>query len=843
LKTSMKRSTKVLKFGGSSVRDGEQISRVIEIISSQLKNQKLNQNSPKILAVVFSAHEGVTNQLNLLIKSALTSGGYSSQLRQELENLLIKHLDIANHLVSSSSLLQELSNKIEEIFSKLSSKLDAISVTKECSKRLADSILEVGELSSSLTISYALDHKNIDNTFIDSREIFVSNSNFSAARILKEASLSRIKERFALLPANTIAVMPGFIAADQHGITTTLGRGGSDYSAAFLGAALDASCIEIWSDVDGIMTCDPRQVSSATVIPEISFAEAESLSRFGAKVIYPPSLLPAAEKGIEIKILNSFQPQTPGTIIKESVSIKRETITGIASIADVSVITLIFSSELRGEKIIARCLEKLAANSIRPLLLNHAAPESSLTIAFAEEDYNLAITTLSEIDDLDPSSYQIKIDSIIKEVSLITVVGDRMRDLPGTSARVFKVLGSNGINIIAIAQGTSERYISVLIKARDQSKALNALHSSFFSYQVNTLNLYLIGCGLIGGTLLRQLALHGSELKEKIGLEIKLVGVANSKQLLIAESGVSPQTAIKQLSQAAKIDSPLEQLLQEISRLNLPNSIFVDCSASQDVAGTYLDLLKHGVAIVTPNKKAQSREYDYYLKLKHTARLRGVDFLYETSVGAALPVLNTLSDLIRSGDQLLKLEAVLSGTLSFVFNTFCKESLPFSQVVKLAKEQGYTEPDPRDDLNCLDVARKLTILARDAGIQLELDQVEIKPFIPQDLFALKNVTDFLEKLSEYDRVLEQLKAKALKNGARLVCLAKLESGRATVEVREVDATHPFYALSGADNALSFTTKRYSQRPLVIKGPGAGAEVTAAGVFADIIRIGANKLVE
>jgi aspartokinase/homoserine dehydrogenase 1 len=669
-------------------------------------------------------------------------------------------------------------------------------------------------------------------TFVDAREIIKTDNQFGNAKVDFKKTDKAIKEYFEKL--KTSAVVTGFIASTELNETTTLGRGGSDYTASILGAALEVEAIEIWTDVDGIMTSDPRKVKGAFTLPQVSYIEAMEMSHFGAKVIYPPTLQPAFRKKIPIWIKNTFNPTFEGTLITEKTKNNDYMVKGISSIENISLLNLTGSGMVGVPGVSARLFGALARYQINVILITQASSEHSICFVVDSKESAKAMAAVDE-----EFQHEIKAGKIDKlteknNLAIVAVVGDNMRHTPGIAGKLFASLGKNGINVVAIAQGSSEINLSVVIGKEDLAKALNIIHESFFVNDTKDMNVFVVGVGLIGNTLLKQIQKQASYLLKEKNIKLNVVGIANSKKMLIQPEGIS-LSSWKEKLEASTEKSDLKKFVQQIKSLNLQNSIFVDNTSHKEVVEHYADLLNESVSIVTPNKLANSGNYKEYKKLQEISFKRGVKFLYETNVGAGLPVINTLNDLKDSGDKILKIEGILSGTLSYIFNTY-KDGVKFSDVVQEAKAKGFTEPDPRDDLNGKDVARKILILSREAGFPMEFDDVEVENILPPSCVKAKTVESFFEELEKNNEVFAKRRDEATKAGKVLRFIAKLENGKATVTLQAVDATHPFYSLSGSDNMISYTTERYKERPLVIKGPGAGAEVTAAGVFADIIRI-------
>jgi bifunctional aspartokinase / homoserine dehydrogenase 1 len=810
---------KVLKFGGTSVGTVDSINQVIRIISE----------NKQPVAVVYSAMGGVTNKLIEI--GTLASKGDTKYL-EVLQSIEERHFAAIRALVdvkSQSSIIA----KIKGNFNEIEDLLKGITYIKELSVRTMDLLLSFGERLSSQIITFILNEQGIKAKYIDAREIIKTNSNYGFAEVDFEETNALINA--ALAENNQVYCITGFIASNKDNITTTLGRGGSDYTASIIGAALGSEVIEIWTDVNGMMTADPRKVKNAFTIPDISYSEAMELSHFGAKVIYPPSLVPAFLKNIPIKVLNTFESTHAGTTISKEINQKGYSITGISSIDEISLVNLQGNGMIGVAGVSAKLFGLLADNKISVILISQASSEHSICFAVdpkSAENVREILETGFKTEILNGDIENI---SLQNNLSIIAVVGEGMKSSSGTSGKLFSVLGKNGINVIATAQGSSELNISVVIKKKDISKALNAIHETFFEIDGFTLNLYLVGpSGQIGKTLLRQIAQQSAYLKKEKNLNIKLTGLANTKKMLLDSNGIALENWKENLENAGeKIN--LSEFITDIQTLNLANSIFVDCSADKDIVQYYYPLLDSNISIVTPNKVANSGTYEEYIALRNIAKKRNVKFLYETNVGAGLPLINTLQGLINSGDRIHKIEAVLSGTLSFIFNTF-SAGLKFVDVVKEAKEKGFTEPDPRDDLSGTDVARKILILARESGIKLEFNEVENIPLLSQDAMAAGSVDDFYAVLEKENGKYESLLNDALSKGEVLRFIASLENGKAKLGLTSVGKSHPFYNLAGSENIVSFTTERYFNNPLVVKGPGAGAEVTAMGVFADIISL-------
>jgi len=812
---------KVLKFGGSSIGTPERINNVVNILSSYLDKKKK-------IAVVISAFRGVTDSLNKI--SELAASGNNDYLTKfkELEE---KHLSYIKELISIKRQSKVLSttkitlNELEDV-------LNGVFLIRELSPKIADFIMSFGERLSAYTISQVLVDRGYDAEFLDSRELIKTDENFGNARVLFSITYKKIREYFKA--HNKLQIITGFIGTTLKNVTTTLGRGGSDFSVSIIGSALNVEEIEIWTDVDGVLTADPKKVKKAFSLNALSYEEAMELSHFGAKVIHPPTMQPALDKNIPIRIKNSFNPSFAGTLVSRKSVSNHFLIKGISSIDKISLIRIQGSGMIGVAGIAQRIFSALAADKINVILITQASSEHSICFAVLPHHALLAKQAIENELRLEINDKLVNKPLIENDLSIIAVVGENMRQTPGISGRVFQALGKNGVNIVAIAQGSSELNISAVIRKADESKALNALHDAFFLSTLKSINIYLVGTGLIGSTLLAQLKSQAEYLSHEYHLNIKVNAFANSRKMVFNQNGLDISDW-KTLLKESHEKTDLYKFVQKMIEINLSNSIFIDCTASDEVIKMYPDILNASISVVTPNKKANAKNYSFYKKLRQNALNHNVKFLYETNVGAGLPIINTISDLVSSGDKVEKIEGVLSGTLSYIFNSF-KEGISFSKIIKEAKEKGYTEPDPREDLNGLDVARKLLILAREVGLELELKNIKIQNLIPVPARKTKSIDEFFKILKKFDDQFEQKRKDAENRGNVLRYIAKLENNKAGISLQEVGEKHPFYSLTGSDNILSITTEHYHDRPIVIKGPGAGADVTAAGVFADILRI-------
>ncbi len=823
---------RILKFGGSSVGTPERIERVINIAISALKREQkacgLAEGRYPI-ALVVSAFQGITD---LLIKLGTLASRGDESFRGILEDVEKRHLDTVNKLVPVSGRSSILAN-VKVVFNELEDVLQGVFLIHELSPRTKDLIMSFGERLSAYIISEVFKVHDVEAQFMDARDVLITDDRFGNARTL-EISEDRIRDYFASHSA--LQVITGFIGSTESRETTTLGRGGSDYTASIFGTALNATEIEIWTDVDGMLTADPAKVKKAFPLEKVSFEEAMELCHFGAKVLYPPTIQPALLRGIPIRLLNTFNPSFSGTLISRHADTRGFAVTGVTSITNASLLLLEGSGMVGVSGVSSRLFGALARRDISVILITQASSEHTICFAVEPSAAEEARHAIDEEFSLERKAGMVDPIRVESNMAIVSIVGEKMRNTPGISGTLFSALGRNGINVVAIAQGSSERIVSVVISKQDEVKALNALHDAFFLSGIRAVHLYLIGTGLIGSALLGQISVQQKALKENLSLELKLVGLINSRKMLIDEEGIPLDRAVDLLAEKGGKGNILE-FIEQIKQKNLPNSVFIDCTASEDVVNNYESILDSSVSIVTPNKKAQSGDLFRFNKIKSAAKKHRVNFLYETSVGAGLPIINTLNDILLSGDVVENIEAVLSGTLSYIFNTF-DGSRPFSDVIREAKEKGLTEPDPREDLSGLDVARKLLILSREVGYNLELKDISLKSVLPKDCSEAKSIEEFFVKLKAYDSEFESLRKAAFQKGKKLCYVASLECGaspKAVIELMAIDPSHPFYSLSGSDNIISFTTERYNERPLVIKGPGAGAQVTAAGLFADVIR--------
>ncbi len=810
---------RVLKFGGSSVGSADSIRQVSSILKSY-------QEAGNDFCVVVSAMKGITDNLVALGHKAYAA---DETYTTDLTTLKEHHLDT----IASLKIPKEgIGGRIDSIFKDLEDILHGVYLLHELSKRSKDAILSFGERLSANIISAYLNENGFDSEFLDARKLIRTDSRFGNASVDFSTTNANIVDYFN--KTQKLQIITGFIASNENNVTTTLGRGGSDYTASVFGAALDVEEIDIWTDVNGVMTADPRKVKDAYSMSAISYVEAMEMSHFGAKVIYPPTLQPAIDKAIPLRIKNTFNPSFEGTEINKEGAPGRYPVKGISSIESLTLINVSGSGLAGVPGIASRLFGSLAQNEISIVLITQASSEHSITFAVDPVEMSRSKQTLEMEFEREIAKGEIDAISVEEGLGVIAIIGENMRHTPGIAGKLFMALGKNGINISAIAQGSSELNVSVVISSADIAKALNALHEAFFLSDIKSLNIFLLGTGLIGGTLLKQIQEQYQYLLEEKHLKINVAGIANSRNMYFDEAGVALENWKKFIDFPGQ-NSQVSDFINTMKSLNLSNSVFVDCTSNEEVTKHYEEILNASIGIVTPNKLANSGKYVDYEKLRKAATQHGVKFLYETNVGAGLPIISTLNDLKYSGDKILKIEGVLSGTLSFIFNSFVSGT-KFSEIVKDAKAKGFTEPDPRDDLNGMDVSRKILILSREAGYGLEPEDIKLEPFLPASCFSVDTVDEFFVELQKVDPELSKIQEKATAEGKVLRLIASMEDGEATVKLEAVGPEHPFYSLSGSDNIVSLTTKRYLERPLVVKGPGAGAEVTSAGVFAEIISI-------
>ncbi len=809
---------KVMKFGGTSVGSPESLQLVKNIIN----------NESETVIVVVSALDGVTDRLLLAADFAFKSNpGYKTLL----EEIISRHKMIIKNMEFSLEDKEEIEQKTGQLFDELQNIFRGVFLIGDLSQKTSDKIVSYGERLSSLII-----HKLIEGSRLyDATKFIKTNKQFDSHIPDLGRSNELIRKTFAEMPPPRVAIVPGFIASDiEDNDITNLGRGGSDYTAAMIAAAMDASTLEIWTDVNGFMTADPRIINSAYVIDELSFIEAIELTNFGAKVIYPPTIFPVYHKNIPINVRNTFRPGEKGTMIRNIQPTRNgKIIKGISSINDTALITIQGLGMVGVIGVNKRIFSTLADNGISVFIVSQASSENSTSIGVRTQDADLSRKVLSE-----EFSHEIEMGSINGimveyDLATIAIVGQNMKHVPGIAGKFFGALGRNGISVIALAQGAGETNISCVISKSDLRKSLNVIHDSFFLSPYQELNLFIIGTGTVGSKLLEQIQQQQSTLKEQNKLRINIVGIANGRKALFAREGIPLGGYYENLMENGVTSSP-EHIRDEILEMNIFNSVFVDCTASPAIAELYGELMSRNISVVTANKIAASSDYENYRYLKETSRKAGVKFLFETNVGAGLPIINTMNSLTNSGDKIVKLEAVLSGTLNFIFNTLSEE-IPFSKAIRLAVDAQFAEPDPRIDLSGLDVTRKLVILSREAGAHVNQPEVVKKLFIPQKYFD-GTLEEFWEAIPEMDAIFEERRKELERKNKKLRFVASYDKGACEVGLREVESGHPFYDLEGSNNIIMITTERYNEYPMVIKGYGAGASVTAAGVFSDIISI-------
>ena len=803
-----------MKFGGTSVGSVESILSVKKIVEAEKEP----------VVVVVSALGGITDKLIKTSKLAL-AGDLSYQ--SEFDEIAVRHHQMIEAVIPSGENKERLLETIDALLDELKSIYQGVYLIRDLSPKTSAAIVSYGERLSSNIVAVLIDGAK----WFDSRTFIKTEIKSGRQLLASDLTHELVKQAFVDLPK--VSLVPGFISTDaDSGEVTNLGRGGSDYTASIIAAALDASFLEIWTDVDGFMTADPKVISTAYTINELSYVEAMELCNFGAKVVYPPTIYPVCVKNIPILIKNTFNPSGKGTVIKSDIAEDQKPIKGISSINGTTLITVSGLSMVGVIGVNRRIFSALANNGISVFLVSQASSENSTSIGVRDADADAACEVLNaefskEIET--GAMYRMTAES---GLATVAIVGENMKHTPGIAGKLFGTLGRSGINVIACAQGASETNISFVVDGLFLRKTLNVIHDSFFLSEYQVLNLFLCGVGTVGSSLIAQLAQQSEKLKKERGLKLKVVGIASGHNAMFDREGISLENCREQLAHSAPSD--LNRLRDEVIGMNIFNSVFVDCTASSDVAGLYQEFLEHNISVVAANKAAASSDYATYQKLKSTARKRGVKFLFETNVGAGLPIIRTMNDLLNSGDKILKIEAVLSGTLNFIFNKISAD-VPFSETVRLAKEEGYSEPDPRVDLSGKDVIRKLVILAREAGYRIEQSDVEKHLFVP-DSFFRGTLDEFWKNLPSLDADFERRRKVLESEGKRWRFVSRYENGKASVELCEVGREHPFYTLEGSNNIILLTTERYKEYPMQIQGYGAGAGVTAAGVFADIMSI-------
>ncbi len=808
----------VLKFGGTSVANADNILKVIDIIRlAAEKDQTI---------VVVSALGGTTN---LLIEAGRLAAVHDVLYKEKLQEFGDRHQLVVLKLIPIDQQIGML-KRVKEKCSELESICEAVFLLRELSLRTQDSIVSQGELLSSVIIAAACESRHIENQWIDAREIIRTDSTFGHAVPDFDFIAGALMNRMTESPSR-LYIMPGFIASDANGVTTTLGRGGSDYTASIIAATADAKVLEIWTDVSGMMTADPRMVPNAKAIPYISYKEAMELSHFGAKVIFPPTIQPVMKKGIPVWIKNTFFPDDYGTLVESIVSENKSIARGISSVGNMAFLSLEGSGMVGIPGFSRRLFGALSEEKINVILITQSSSEHSICAAIDEENAGKARKAID--DEFSSEILAGKVEPLQLEtgLSIIALVGDNMKNHTGISGKMFGALGRNSVNIRAIAQGSSEKNISAVISTKDVKKAVNVLHEEFFESACKQVNLLVTGIGNVGSRLMVQLQAQQQYLLDHLRLQLRVVGICNSKRMVLDEDGINLQNWQEQLTSGEPVN--LTEFISFIEHRNLRNPVFVDVTSSEEVTGFYEMLLRKSVAIVACNKIASSSSFSSFELLKHLAREYNTSYLFETNVGAGLPIIGTLNDLMRSGDKVNRIEAVLSGTLNFVFNNY-DGTEPFARIVKRAQDEGYAEPDPRVDLSGTDVMRKILILSREAGYTMEMNDIQSNPFLPESCMG-GDVASFYREMEKHEEYFKSLFLEASKSGCKLKFVASLHDGSASVGLQHIGKDHDLFHLYGKDNVVLFYTNRYSQQPLVIKGAGAGAEVTASGIFADIIR--------
>ncbi|MDR2626886.1 MAG: bifunctional aspartate kinase/homoserine dehydrogenase I [Dysgonamonadaceae bacterium] len=805
---------KVMKFGGTSVGSAKSILGVKKIVESV--------DEPVI--VVVSALSGITDQL--IDASKLASQG-DFTYEKEYNNIVNRHIEVVEGLISTDK-KSEVLKAITSLLDELGNILKGVFLIGDLSPKTSDIIVSYGERLSSLIVSHVINGAKL----VDARHFIKTEKQFSKHIVNFKRTNTLIHEQFSAL--DKITVVPGFISSHlDTGEVSNLGRGGSDYTASIIAAALDASVLEIWTDVDGFMTADPKVISNTYVIESLSYIEAMELSNYGAKVIYPPTIFPVYHQNIPIRIKNTFNPDAPGTLISRQKTPEGKSIKGISSISDTCLITVQGLGMVGVIGVNYRIFKALSKAGISVFMVSQASSENTTSFGVRNADADLSVAVLKEEFAHEMEQGEINDIKAEKGLATVAIVGDNMKRTPGIAGKLFGTLGRSGISVIACAQGASETNISFVIKVEELRKALNSIHDSFFLSEYQVLNIFLAGTGTVGGRLLEQIKMQQPKLMEQNHLKLRVVGIADIDHAIFNRSGIDLENYRDELQNNGRENSP-ELLRDEILKMNIFNSVFVDCTASPDIAALYSDLLSHNISVVAANKIAASSSYENYFMLKETARKRGIKFLFETNVGAGLPIINTMNALINSGDRILKLQAVLSGTLNFIFNTISAD-VPLSKAILMAREARFSEPDPRIDLSGTDVIRKLVILSREAGYRVEQQDVDKDLFVPDEYFR-GSLDDFWKRIPALDTAFEQKRKKLESEHKKYRFVAEMDEGRCKVGLQEVAMGNPLYDLEGSNNIIMITTERYNEFPMIIKGYGAGAAVTAAGVFADIISI-------
>ena len=811
----------VLKFGGTSVATSENLKKVHSIVSQQSESQKV--------VVVVSALGGITNQLQ---ECALLAAEGNESYKEVLQSIEKRHIELCNKLLS----VKERNNTLTRtklLLNDLEDICRGVFLIRELSPRSLDHILSYGEVLSAAIISDYFSSTGLDTQLLDSKKFIKTDNRFGKATVDAKTTYSEIQKQFK--SASQISVCPGFVASSKNdGLITTLGRGGSDYTAALIAAALEAKELQIWTDVSGMMTSDPRLVPTAHPIDHLSYEEAMELSHFGAKVIYPPTIQPVLDADIPVHIKNTFESDSPGTLISKDGPENGQVVKGTSCIQEIALCTLTGSGMIAVPNISYRLFGSLSRQEVNVIMITQASSEHSITVGISLDDVDKARQAISEEFSYEIETHKINPLEVETGLSIIALVGSRMKKQVGVSAKLFDTLSHNGVNVRAIAQGSTELNISVVIAKKDLKKSLNSIHESFFLSDRRKLHMFMIGVGNVGQVFIEQVKAQQDYLAKKHNLDVFIAGLANSRQMFFNEEGIDLDNWQELLENKHQKMDP-EKFVENMKEMNLRNSVFIDSTASEDIARLYKDVLESSISVVTPNKIACSSSYKNFKELTDSAIKYKSKFLYETNVGAGLPVISTLNDLIKSGDEVHKIQAVLSGTLNFIFNNY-DGTQKFSEVVLAAKKAGFTEPDPRIDLSGVDVMRKILILARVSGYELELDDIVNNGFVPEECMSTDSLDEFYTALDDHDEVFKEIYKKADEQNKRLKYVATFEDGKSQTGLEAFDSDHPFYNLGGKDNIVLFYTNRYSDQPLVVKGAGAGAAVTASGIFADIMKI-------
>lgn len=811
---------KVLKFGGTSVASPENILKVVEIVKNKSRDNQL--------IIVASAMGGITN---LLVKSGELASKGNEEYKSILSEIEQKHYSATDQLFPYEK-QSDIKVNIKHVLNELDDICNGIFLLREIFPKTKDFLMSFGERLSALIISESFIANLIPTILIDARDLIITDENFGKANVNFELTNKNVQQRLKNIKENIF--VSGFIASSMSRKLTTLGRGGSDYTASILASAVDAEMLEIWTDVDGVMTADPNIVSSAYPLEKLSYEEAMELSHFGAKVIYSPTINPVLRKGIPVLIKNTFKPHAKGTLICKEGSKNGKPVKGLSRINKISLLTLTGGGMVGVTGVAARLFTALSLSKVNVIFITQASSEHTITIGIDIEEEDSAREAITNEFENEIALGKIKPPEVEHDLSIVALVGDNMKESVGLSGKSFSSLGKNGINVRAIAQGSTERNISIVINRKDVHKALNVLHERFFLSKLKKVHLFLIGVGNVGKTLVSQIQEQYEYLKKEHKLEIIIVAMANSRKMLFDQNSINLNNWEEKLTEEADI-MDRARFIEQMQQMNLRNSVFVDNTANETIAGLYHQVLDKSISVVASNKIAASSGYVNYLNLNMLSKQKNVKFLYETNVGAGLPILKTINDMIKSGDKIFKIQAVLSGSLNFIFNNFTKGK-SFSAIVEQAMEEGYTEPDPRIDLSGKDVARKILILARDSGYELEMEAIVNNSFMPKELMEKDSVDEFISSLKDYDEHFENIRLEAENKGKKLRYVAEFNQGKANVGLKQADSSQAYYHLDGKDNIVLIYSNRYKEQPLVVKGAGAGAEVTASGVFADIISI-------